>query len=76
MSEAITATRRPTATVGAFTAAGYVGWVAGAPIIGFVSDTWGLARGLQVLAAMAALVLVAAALRRPRPLPGAAPPSE
>jgi MFS family permease len=37
-------------TVGVFTAAGYVGWVAGAPIVGWVSQTLGPARGLQVLA--------------------------
>jgi MFS family permease len=36
--------------VGTFTAAGYVGWVAGAPIVGWVSQTLGPARGLQVLA--------------------------
>ncbi len=36
--------------VGTFTAAGYVGWVAGAPIVGWVSQTLGAARGLQVLA--------------------------
>ncbi len=36
--------------VGTFTAAGYVGWVAGAPIVGWVSQTFGPARGLQVLA--------------------------
>ncbi len=36
--------------VGTFTAAGYVGWVAGAPIVGWVSQTFGAARGLQVLA--------------------------
>lgn len=69
MSDAIGATRRPTATVGAFTAAGYVGWVAGAPIIGFVADTWGLNRGLQVLAAMSATVTVFALLHRRRPVP-------
>ena len=39
--------------VGTFTAAGYVGWVAGAPIVGWVSEAWGPARGLQVLAAAA-----------------------
>jgi MFS family permease len=39
--------------VGTFTAAGYVGWVAGAPIVGWVSETLGPARGLQVLAAAA-----------------------
>ena len=36
--------------VGTFTAAGYIGWVAGAPIVGWVSQTLGPARGLQVLA--------------------------
>jgi MFS family permease len=36
--------------VGTFTAAGYIGWVAGAPIVGWVSETLGPARGLQVLA--------------------------
>ena len=36
--------------VGTFTAAGYVGWVAGAPIVGWVSQNLGPARGLQVLA--------------------------
>ena len=36
--------------IGTFTAAGYIGWVAGAPIVGWVSQTLGPARGLQVLA--------------------------
>jgi MFS family permease len=36
--------------VGTFTAAGYVGWVAGAPIVGWISQNLGPARGLQVLA--------------------------
>ncbi len=36
--------------VGAFTAAGYVGWVAGAPVVGWISEHLGPARGLQVLA--------------------------
>ncbi len=36
--------------VGTFTAAGYIGWVAGAPIVGWVSQTVGPAHGLQVLA--------------------------
>jgi MFS family permease len=36
--------------VGAFTAAGYVGWVAGAPIVGWISQNLGPAHGLQVLA--------------------------
>jgi fucose permease len=66
MSEVIVSTERPTATVGAFTAAGYVGLVAGAPVVGWVSDTWGLARGLQLLAALAFAVAVASLLRRGR----------
>jgi MFS family permease len=44
--------------VGTFTAAGYVGWVAGAPIVGWVSEAWGAARGLQVLAAAAFSVAI------------------
>ncbi|HEY6472645.1 MAG TPA: hypothetical protein VIY26_07120, partial [Acidimicrobiales bacterium] len=39
-------------------AAGYVGWVAGAPIVGWVSEAWGPARGLQVLAAAAFSVAI------------------
>jgi hypothetical protein len=75
MSDAIWSASRPTAAVGAFTAAGYVGWVAGAPAIGFVADTWGLNRGLQLLAALAAVVAVTSLFHRrgPRGAPGAAP---
>ncbi len=36
--------------VGTFTAAGYIGWVAGAPVVGWVSQSLGPAHGLQVLA--------------------------
>ncbi len=39
--------------VGTFTAAGYIGWVAGAPLVGWVSQTYGAGRGLQVLAVAA-----------------------
>jgi MFS family permease len=39
--------------VGTFTAAGYIGWVAGAPIVGWVSQSLGPAHGLQVLAVAA-----------------------
>jgi predicted MFS family arabinose efflux permease len=60
MSQVTSQASRATAAVGAFTAAGYVGWVAGAPLVGWVSDTWGLARGLQVLALFAAVVVVVA----------------
>ena len=44
--------------MGTFTAAGYIGWVAGAPIVGWVSQTVGPAHGLQVLAAAAFAVAV------------------
>jgi MFS family permease len=48
--------------VGAFTAAGYVGWVAGAPIVGWISQNLGPARGLQVLALASFGVAVCTAL--------------
>jgi predicted MFS family arabinose efflux permease len=51
--------------VGAFTAAGYVGWVAGAPIVGWISQNLGPARGLQVLA-VAAFGVAVCTLLSPR----------
>ncbi len=72
MSQTARQASRPTAAVGAFTAAGYVGWVAGAPIVGWVSDR-DPARGLQLLAAMAAVVVVASLARRERSAPAPAP---
>jgi MFS family permease len=66
MSQATKQATRATAAVGAFTAAGYVGWVAGAPVVGWVSDTWGPARGLQLLAAAALLVVLASLLHKER----------
>jgi MFS family permease len=74
MSEAAGRASQPSATIGAFTAAGYVGWVAGAPLVGWVADNFGLARGLQVLAAMAFLVAAAAIVghRRRQPIAAAA----
>jgi MFS family permease len=56
MAHVSTVASRPTATVSAFTAAGYLGWVAGAPIIGLLADTWGLGVGLGVIAGLAGLV--------------------
>jgi MFS family permease len=44
--------------VGTFTAAGYIGWVAGAPIVGWVSQAYGPQRGLQLLAAAAFAVAI------------------
>jgi MFS family permease len=56
--------------VGTFTAAGYIGWVAGAPIVGWVSQTYGPARGLQILA-LAAFGVALISLLRPERKPGA-----
>ncbi len=53
--------------VGTFTAAGYVGWVAGAPIVGWVSQTLGPARGLQVLALASFGVAGCTLMSRDRP---------
>jgi len=73
MSQVTRQASRSTSAIGAFTAGGYVGWVAGAPVVGWVSDTWGAARGLQLLAALAAIVVIASLVRRgQRPDPGAA----
>jgi MFS family permease len=44
--------------VGTFTAAGYIGWVAGAPIVGWVSQAYGPQRGLQLLAVAAFAVAI------------------
>ena len=54
--------------VGAFTAAGYIGWVGGAPIVGWVSQAFGPARGLQVLALAAFAVSACTLLSRDRPV--------
>ena len=43
---------------GTFTAAGYIGWVAGAPVVGWVSQAYGPQRGLQVLAVAAFAVAI------------------
>jgi sugar phosphate permease len=56
MAHVSTVATRPTATVSAFTAAGYIGLVAGAPIIGLLADTWGLGVGLGVIAGLAGVV--------------------
>ena len=56
--------------VGAFTAAGYVGWVAGAPIVGWISQNLGPARGLQVLA-LAAFGVAVCTVLSPRRKEGA-----
>jgi predicted MFS family arabinose efflux permease len=53
MSSVSRAASQVVSAVGPFTAAGYVGWVAGAPIVGWVSQAFGATRGLQVLAVAA-----------------------
>jgi MFS family permease len=73
MSQVTRQASRPTAAVGAFTAAGYVGWVGGAPLVGWIS-TRHPALGLQVLAGLVAVVIVASLLRRDT-VPGPAPVS-
>jgi len=52
--------------VGTFTAAGYIGWVAGAPLVGWVSQAYGPQRGLQVLALAAFAVAIVSALSSER----------
>lgn len=52
--------------VGTFTAAGYIGWVAGAPVVGWISQTYGPDRGLQLLAVAAFMVAVSSLLRPER----------
>ena len=48
----------PAPLVGALTASGYVGWVAGPAVVGLVADGSGLRAGLLVLAALAAAACV------------------
>jgi len=55
--------------VGAFTAAGYIGWVAGAPIVGWVSQEFGPQRGLQILAGAAFAVALVSFLNSERRFP-------
>jgi MFS family permease len=55
--------------VGTFTAAGYIGWVAGAPIVGWVSQAYGPSRGLQILALAAFAVAAVSFIGSGRRLP-------
>jgi MFS family permease len=52
--------------VGTFTAAGYIGWVAGAPLVGWVSQAYGPQHGLQLLAAAAFGVALISVVRSDR----------
>jgi hypothetical protein len=58
MSNASRLASQVVSAVGTFTAAGYIGWVAGAPIVGWVSQAYGPQRGLQVLAVAAFAVAI------------------
>jgi MFS family permease len=50
--------RHPALAIGGVTAAGYLGMVAGPPIVGMVSGAFGRPAGLMVLAAIALFVAV------------------
>jgi MFS family permease len=66
MSQATRRASQVVSAVGAFTAAGYIGWVAGAPVVGWVSQAFGPARGLQVLALAAFAVALCTLLSSER----------
>jgi MFS family permease len=57
----------PAALVGALTATGYIGWVAGPALVGWVADAAGLSAGLFLLAGLAAAAAVVLALIPARP---------
>jgi len=52
----------PAALVGALTATGYIGWVAGPALVGWVADVAGLSTGLFLLSGLAAAAAVVLAL--------------
>jgi MFS family permease len=64
-------TDRPGVVVGGLSAAGYVGFLAGPPLVGWVSQATDLRWGIAFLGA-AALTAAALPLRRPAPVPGSA----
>jgi MFS family permease len=67
--------RHPALAIGGVTAAGYLGMVAGPPIVGILSGVFDLTTGLLVLAAAAAFVAITPAhVRPPRVTPDAAAP--
>ncbi|MGP0031305.1 MAG: MFS transporter [Acidimicrobiales bacterium] len=72
MSTVSSQASRVVSAVGTFTAAGYIGWVAGAPVVGWVSQTYGPARGLQVLAGAALAVALVSFVRPERSPTGGA----
>ncbi|MEI6453455.1 MAG: MFS transporter [Actinomycetes bacterium] len=63
MSDVGARTSSPATVIGAFTAAGYLGWVGGAPIIGAVTQHLGAEKGLWILVGCASIASVYALLR-------------
>jgi len=57
----------PAALVGALTATGYAGWVAGPALVGWVADAAGLSTGLFLLSGLAAGAAIVLALIPARP---------
>jgi len=57
----------PAALVGALTAAGYAGWVAGPAVVGSVADASGLSTGLFLLSGLAAAAAIVLTLIPARP---------
>ncbi len=60
MADVAARSSSPSSSVGAFTAAGYLGWVAGAPLIGIVADQWSLSAGITGVALLAFIIALAA----------------
>jgi fucose permease len=58
---------RPALVIGGVTSIGYLGFVLGPAIVGWLSDTIGLQAGLFALAAAAAFVAIAPTRTAPRP---------
>ena len=63
--------RHPALAIGGVTACGYLGMVAGPPLVGLVSSAFGLRTGLMVLAAIAMFVALTPAHVRARSGPRA-----
>jgi hypothetical protein len=55
LAEATSGDDRPAVIVGGITAAGYIGFLAGPPVVGWIASAWSLRAGLIVLAGAAAL---------------------
>jgi MFS family permease len=66
MSNVTSLASQVVSAVGTFTAAGYIGWVGGAPLVGWVSQRYGAQHGLQILAVAAFGVALASLIRPDR----------